>query len=78
MNYKEKAEELVEKFFSVIPVPDYDEYENPLKTHKERAKQCALICVDEIIKTFIPKSNKKYKCDEIDYWQQVKTEIEKL
>jgi hypothetical protein len=75
MNYKEKAEELVEKFFSVIPVPDYDEYVNPLKTHKERAKQCALICVDEII------GSVKYtfpSAEFLNYWQQVKTEIEKL
>jgi hypothetical protein len=92
MNYKEKAEELVEKFFSVIPVPDYDEYVNPLKTHKERAKQCALICVETEYHSLreqlfnlrscglIP--NEKVYCHRlqelIDEEQQVKTEIEKL
>jgi hypothetical protein len=65
LKYKIKALELIVSF-------------QEIGLTKEQAKQCALICVDEIIETFIPKNNKKYKCDEIDYWQQVKTEIEKL
>jgi hypothetical protein len=40
----------------------------------EQAKQCALICVDEILSSF-----QFNKCDsEYDYYLDVKTEIEKL
>ena len=38
---------------------------------KENAKQCALICVYEII-------NISFQHHEIDYWKEVKQEIEKL
>ena len=73
MKYKEKAKELVERFTMT---------ENVYKEHAdwEQAKQCALICVDEILK-YLP-----YCVDEVedkdigysDYYQQVKTEITKL
>ena len=66
MNQKEKARELVERFekFYVL-------------NHQE-AKQCALICCDEIIKAL--EDNHDYtKCYiEFVYWQEVKKEIEKL
>jgi hypothetical protein len=72
MTPKEKAEELIDKFIKVEGF-DYDcEY-----IHKTMAKECALIAVDEIDKAIgwhpfeVP--NK-----EIEYWQQVKQEIEKL
>jgi hypothetical protein len=58
MTPKEKAEELVEKFrISKAITESY-------------AKQCALIAVDEILKT------NPYKAR--NYWQEVKTEIELL
>ena len=38
----------------------------------EQAKQCALICVDEILKTYIDLDPK------LNYWKEVKKEIEKL
>ena len=54
----------------------YDNTENyiPVKAW-EHAKQCALIAVDEIIKqelTYDPFFS------DINYWQEVKREIEKL
>jgi hypothetical protein len=67
MTPKEKAEELVNKYLLATPIP----------FHIEDAKQCALICVDEILQeieniddgqTFIP----------YEYWGQVKKEIELL
>ena len=58
MTPKEKAEELVDKYYEF----HYINY--------ELAKQCALIAVDEILKT------NPYKAR--NYWQEVKTEIEKL
>lgn len=45
-------------------------YKNPY------AKQCALIAVDEILKTNIDSSI--YGTSFTDYWQQVKQEIQKL
>jgi hypothetical protein len=39
---------------------------------KYAAKQCALIAVDEILNAHL------FDLDEKEYWQQVKTEIEKL
>jgi hypothetical protein len=61
LKYKIKALELIVSF-------------QELGLTKEQAKQCALICVDEIIKVV------EDNCLEYDdnYWQQVKTEIEKL
>ena len=55
MTPKEKAKELIEKFYW-----DYD-----------RAKQCALIAVDELIKATTPLTS-------THYWKEVKEEINKL
>ena len=64
MTPKEKAEELVNK---------YDETLTYLES-KSKAKQCALIAVDEIIKL-----EKHHMHDSwVEYWKQVKQEIEKL
>jgi hypothetical protein len=43
----------------------------PIGFHIEDAKQCALIAVDELIKATTPLTSTYY-------WQEVKTEIEKL
>jgi hypothetical protein len=73
MTPKEKAEELMLKF-----------REAPIKgtlawyVSFELSKRFALIAVDEIIETFIPKNNRNYLCEEIEYWEEVKQEIEKL
>ena len=58
MTPNEKAEDLVDKYYEF----HYINY--------ECAKHCALIAVDEILKT------NPYKAR--NYWQEVKTEIEKL
>jgi hypothetical protein len=59
---KEEAKELVVKYLNI---------EFGLLTDNQ-AKQCAFICVDEIIKTYIDIDPK------LKYWQEVKQEIEKL
>ena len=68
---KEKANELVEKM-AIYHWTDVCDYEG--------AKQCALIAVDEIITAIenvftksVAKLNSTYR-----YYQEVKTEIEKL
>jgi hypothetical protein len=73
MTPQEKAKEIVYKF--------YDEIK-----YMERAKQCAMIAVDEIINSnpnnplFSDKKTENGYTDmtPIDYWQQVKKEIENL
>jgi hypothetical protein len=70
MTPKEKAIELVDKFTIPYYEWDGDGYNiNWDETFKNR-KQCALIAVDEILKT------NPYKAR--NYWHEVKTEIEKL
>jgi len=73
---KEKANELYDKFFDTT-VADIT------KAHR-KAKQCAIIAVDEIIKDikdsklfFAFRYYSKYEI-RIEYWQEVKQEIEKL
>ena len=67
---EQKAGELVEKFYYA---KDEDGY---YSTNKYRAKQCALICVDEIIESHIDEFTQQNEC--ADYWNEVKTEINKL
>lgn len=78
MKAEDKAKELVEKF---KPFADFeDEFGNfdELEWHKQ-SKQCALICVEEIL-TYVPLPNDPTKAElEFNlYWQVVKQEIEKL
>ena len=86
MTPKEKAKELVDKFIQYTPVEFEDRY--------RYAKQCALICVDEVIKEHYYESENKEQLMQISgeayweqakqqarrvgYWQRVKLEIEKL
>ena len=65
MTAKEKALELCVKFFE----PSIFEYEKK-QYFEEMAKQCALICVDEMLE----------ECLDIkeSYWHEVKEEIIKL
>jgi hypothetical protein len=67
MTPKEKAIDLVE-----------DMHDAPEMGYNEHAKQCALIAVDEIIKS---KPHEWDGCDYYsmeDYWKQVLVEINKL
>jgi hypothetical protein len=74
MTPKEKAEYLIEKYYQKSP--------ELFGTSKAMfyAKQCALICVDEIISIMITFNGREIEnnIDKINFWQQVKTEIEKL
>ena len=67
MTPKEKAEEL---YFKMYDIYGYDDY-------RLRAKQCALIAVNEIIKE--KNGCSKYECYGQDInWNEVKKEIENL
>lgn len=81
MEAKEKARELVEKFQNTDRCVEHYAVELDGNICSHLAKQCALIAVEEICK--ITPSVYVTKDEEIDsshlqYWQQVKTEIQKL
>jgi hypothetical protein len=73
MTPKEKAQDL---FFKVTMIS----LEQTFGLPKTSAKQCALIAVDEIINTGLLLDSSIYVTvkTSLDYWQQVKQEIEKL
>jgi len=62
MTPKEKAEALVNTYL----------LSTPIVFHIDDAKKCALMCVDEIISVIWHFEN------DLLYWQDVQTEIEKL
>ena len=68
MTPKEKAIELVDKYFVLVDgsIAFTD------------VKQCSLIAVDEIIKANPYERNKTDMDSTIDYWQEVKQEIKAL
>ena len=71
MTPKEKAEELVKKYeIQFLSFGDY------LPTIK--AKQCALIAVDEILKAVDNPDETYLMKHSVNYWTEVKQEIEKL
>lgn len=83
MTAAEKAQDLIVRFFIL---PEENEGVGRLKGKESRllAKQCALIAVDEIIKSgpyyFYP-GRKVARIEDhstVEYWQEVKAEIEKL
>ena len=65
---KEKAKELVEK---------YDDLLTYLES-KSKAKQCALIAVDEILDVDCYDMSEELFDNHIYYWEQVKQEINNL
>jgi hypothetical protein len=71
MTPKEKAKELVEKYYYLFSV----ELENTIADYE--AKECAILAVDEIISI---NSIKPYMISGLilEYYKEVKTEIEKL
>jgi len=76
MNPKEKADELIDKMYYVGRYDDKEDY-NPAMAW-ERAKQCALIACDEVIEYLTSSSDIMISVNALEYWQQVKTEINNL
>jgi hypothetical protein len=81
MTAKEKANQLLMNYYNqicdLVDVTNGETRSKRFKIVKPKAKQCALIAVDEMLK----------ELEDIDdgqtmmpygYWQEVKTEIEKL
>ena len=85
MTPKEKARELVNQFLEKIPFADTNVYKDWKKEMNDKAKQCALIAVDEVLEnvnyffTELEKDGLPNKFDdEIEYWNEIKKEIIKL
>jgi hypothetical protein len=73
MTPKEKAIELIDKF-NQFTIKQLMYHKNgKTKEYYGDAKQCALIAVDEILNNIIDDDKQI-----LNYWQQVKQEIEKL
>ena len=69
MTPKEKAEELCGKYYNRLEHTLSIEY---VGFDRDIAKQCALIAVDEVLSVIW------VYLDDVDYWEEVKQEIEKL
>ena len=84
MTPKEKAEELVDKFYQTTPNEYFVNEPIGIKGRYkswEQAKQCALRAVDEIINGYEFDSlyiEHKRIMDNINFWDEVKQEIERL
>lgn len=75
MNPQEKAKELIEKFKKIKRV-HYVTKGKPLPTSE--AKQCALICVEEIISSYEKtKEADRSLIPVYNYWKSVKEELTK-
>ena len=72
MTPKEKAQELVDKFRTEILSFLGDRIKD------QNAKRCALIAVDELIKIHYLLTTTHDTSPSINYWKEVKQELEKL
>ena len=70
MTPKEKANQLVDNYWLMDKI-------NP-SLSKEQAKQCALIAVDELIKIHYFLTTTHDTSPSINYWKEVKKEIQNL
>jgi hypothetical protein len=75
MTPKQKAFELAHKF-RLLEIRTSET--TTMMISMADAKQCALIAVDEIIKAVNDPDDTFLSKDGIDYWENVKKEIEKL
>ena len=77
--YQAKAQELVNKFREFADGTDSETDRYSPGVEKEKAKQCALIAVDEMINYFSKETFMmaylEIAISEVNYWQEVKQEL---
>ena len=79
MTPKEKAEELIQKTaISTSWGTNYTGGDDIPIYKNQYAKQCALIAVDEILSYLKISLDVQTSLNAVNYWQEVKQEIEKL
>ena len=71
MKVEDKARELISKMLQYQMIVSDEEYS------LNNAKQCALICVDEIIELLNYYNEEMSSTQQYEYWQEVKQEINK-
>lgn len=77
MEPSEKAKELVNSMYKTCKGKDVDDLLKRFIPYYH-AKQCALICVEEIINLIIQYPQQREMHYEREYWKEVKQEINKL
>ena len=91
MRAKEKAQELVDKYYKLAESIEWTDKETSVKAEKfndelgtdvlrywnELAKQSALIAVDEVLNALANTDTRQFEFG-FYYWKQVKQEIEQL
>ncbi len=76
MTSKENAERLVSQFYPILGGVESKDWEY---FHKETAKKCALVCVEEVLRLINDRVHEWSGWDEErQFWEDTKTEIEKL
>jgi hypothetical protein len=82
MTPKSKAESLLAKMnvihYRKLGGVNKDSKGLPVSMYDSQIKQCALIAVDEIIEEVANSADADYLTLRIDFWKQVKQEIENL
>lgn len=80
MTPKEKATELVHKFYISLPNNGSLTGLNNINSRWNEGKKCALMAVDEIIEELLGDwGDNQWRANErIGYWKEVKEEIEKI
>ena len=74
---KEIANELIEMYLTLVDCGD-NRYSTNIQ--KQNAKQCALIAIEFKLKSWFPFLAMQHEndFDSLEFWEQVKTEIENL
>jgi nucleoside-triphosphatase THEP1 len=72
MNAKRKAKELIDKYYIIC-----QEFTEEIQCSIQ-AKQCALIAIDEILEDDVYDMSEELFEKRINYWQEVKHEINQL
>jgi hypothetical protein len=72
MTSQEKAKELVDRFYYMLPNNGSHTGINNVESRYKEAKQCALIAIEEVLQTIW-----EYHL-QAEWWQEVKEEIENL
>ena len=82
MTPKEKAQDLLAKMnvihYLKLGGINEDSKGLPVSMYDSQIKQCALIAVDEILTTLYDLKFGNAVVEELDYWEDVKQEIENL